>query len=185
MSNLLVIGQTGTLGSYLQRQLRGIPCNIRFHQAQSWKQLFTDNQIDTIIHTARCCRKTSPRRDYATMREEIIGMINILDYCNFNAHFIYISSKTVLGITSESEHWLTPESIFPTIQECINGKHVNQAINLPNNAVIPQYTKKLSSEHEIYANTKIACENLVKSRMKKYSILRVWDILPYNASSNK
>lgn len=179
LQNILIIGQTGLLGSYLQANLHGVPCNIRFGEKDRWLRFFEDHKIDVVIHTARACKKThnGKIRDYETMREDLTGMMNILNACGPDKKFIYMSTKVVLGITTESEFWMTPAEILPIIVQCMEGKYTNQTINVPvhKNKIVTDFDQ-LNLDRKIYAWTKLGCENLVKSYCKDYTIMRIWDI---------
>ena len=49
--------------------------------------------------------------------------------------------------------------------------------NVPHNEHTKINLTPLGEEHCIYAETKLAAEDLIKKTAKKYSIFRIWDIV--------
>ena len=174
MSDILLIGSTGTLGRAIQKEINCICSTTRFDDKTGWQKLFSQNNFNTVIHVARSCRKNSPRRDYLTMREELLGLINILDAGGKNCNFLYASTKVVYNILNQ-ELWMHPNDIVPYFVDCANTKG-QKVIDVPAQNREEKVRDNLSLEHEIYRSTKLASEDLIKFACNNYSILRIWDI---------
>ena len=167
MNNVLLIGASGFLGQHLAKYNPTV-ATVRFEDPIDLWQQYKD--IDTVWLVARACRKTYPRRDATTKRVELQGIQRI---CNVfsDCHFVYTSTKVVYGLTDDDVRPCSREHIgnlfvhkFPHIQ---NVPHTNHdTVNL----------EPLGEEHRIYAETKLAAEDIIKSTVKSYSILRIWDI---------
>lgn len=174
MSDTLLIGGTGTLGSWIRESIDCDVSTVRFLDKQGYTQLFEQNNYKTVIHVARSCRQQFPRRDYETMREELLGLINILDAGGKHCNFLYASTKVVYKIINQ-EHWMHPKDIaeYFVNHRDLTGQRI---IDIPLHAGKDKVRDNLSVEHEIYRATKLASENLIKYACKNYAIFRIWDI---------
>jgi nucleoside-diphosphate-sugar epimerase len=167
LNNVLLIGATGFLGQHLTTLGPQIATTRFEDPADAWQQY---QGINTVWLVARACRKTYPRRDAETKRIELNGIQNI---CNVfsDCHFVYTSTKVVYGLTDDDVRTCSREHIgnlfvhkFPHVQNVPHTDH--DTVNL----------EPLGEEHRIYAETKLAAEDIIKSTVKSCSILRIWDI---------
>ena len=167
MNNVLLIGASGFLGQHLAKYNPTV-ATARFEDPIDLWQQYKD--IDTVWLVARACRKTYPRRDATTKRVELQGIQRI---CNVfsDCHFVYTSTKVVYGLTDDDVRTCSREHIgnlfvhkFPHVQNVPHTDH--DTVNL----------EPLGEEHRIYAETKLAAEDIIKSTVKSCSILRIWDI---------
>ena len=165
--NVLLIGATGFLGQHLATLDPQIATTRFEDPIDHWQQY---KGIDTVWLVARACRKTSPRRDAETKRIELEGIQRI---CNVfsDCHVVYTSTKVVYGLTEGDVRTCSREHIgnlflhkFPDVQNVPHTDH--DTVNL----------QPLGEEHRIYAETKLAAEDIIKRTVKSCSILRIWDI---------
>jgi nucleoside-diphosphate-sugar epimerase len=178
LKNVLVIGHTGYLGSYITDVIDPIITDLRFESSYiDWSLLKASNpQIDTVIITARACSKTSPRRTADTMGLEIRGLTNILSTFR-DCHIIYTSSKAVYSIDNKQNKPISRRTITDYIINSINRTRINNTIVLPVHEPDLIFDKDLTEEYNIYANTKKCAEILIKRFAHTYTILRIWDII--------
>ena len=176
--NIAVIGATGTLGRALMKIPGTIECPIRFEDSKQYQKWFAENQnINTVWHVARACRKTGVRRDHRTFLLEVIAMKDLLQSRASECVFVYASSKIVYGLgglSGNPNDHMSADSVakyfaddrFGVLNCPIEQTHTD--IDIGN----------LDSQRLIYALTKLFNENLVKSHCRQYKILRIWDIAP-------
>lgn len=164
--NTLLVGATGYLGSYLC-QFDPVIATTRFEDhEQDWQQY---KNIDRVWLVARACRKTEPRRDLNTFLLETQGVANI---CRAfpNAHIVYTSTKVVYGLTDDSVGEVSRLQIAQHMIDPQQGTHDIPAMEFEEKSI-----KSLAPHHQWYAETKLVCEGIVRSR--KHTILRIWDIV--------
>lgn len=176
MSEILLIGATGLLGKSLSNHFDCVDTKTRFEDKQGWDRLFNENNFHTIFHVARSCRVNQPRRDFNTMQQELHGMINILEAGGKNCRFVYASTKVMYGLTNESVHPMSADDFVPYYQQALQDNYKNKIANIPDVDFTSLPWSNLSTHHRIYAETKQACENLVKNACKNFTIFRIWDI---------
>jgi nucleoside-diphosphate-sugar epimerase len=168
MKNVLLIGATGLLGSYLAKTYKPTIATTRFEDPlQDWKQY---KDIDTVWLVARACRKTAPRRDEHTRQLELQGIQNIIDTFK-DCHVTFTSTKCVYGLTDNSVHEVFVNHIGNLMCHSIPGTS-----NVPHNEYTAIDLEPLGIEHRIYAETKLAAEEIVKTA-RSYTIMRIWDII--------
>ena len=167
MNNVLLVGATGHLGSYLAKTYDVTVATTRFEDpVEAWQQY---KGIDKVWLVARACRKTAPRRDEYTRKLELQGIQNIVDTFK-HCHITFTSTKCVYGLTDNS---IKPVSV----------DHIGNLMchNTPGTSNVPHcdYTlinlDPLGTEHRIYAETKLAAEEIVKTA-RSHTIMRIWDI---------
>jgi nucleoside-diphosphate-sugar epimerase len=168
-----VIGATGTLGRKLMQAPDTIACPIRFENANHYHAWFEENNdVDTVWHVARACRKNGVRRDFDTFMLEQNAMLKLLATRVKDCRFVYASTKVVYGVTSNE---ITPISASVTAENFTDSK--TGTVNFPewkgNKEV---NTSNLGHGHLIYAMTKLACEQYIRERCSNYKIIRIWDI---------
>jgi nucleoside-diphosphate-sugar epimerase len=176
--NIAVIGATGKLGRALMKIPGTIECPIRFEDSKLYQKWFAENQnIDTVWHVGRACRKTGVRRDYCTFFLETNAMKDLLKSRASECVFVYASSKIVYGLGGLSKNpkdHMTADNVSTYFADGKLGvfncpiEQTNSKIDIDN----------LDSQRTIYALTKLFNENLVKKHCKEYKILRIWDIVP-------
>lgn len=179
MSNIVTLGMTGFLGSYLMDCFNTQGWPGRFEHSSAWWAINQDESIDFVFYCARACRKKHPRRDKETVMLDTEGLIKAIKTFP-NAHFLYCSTKVVDGWVEEWQRPISRITIGNYFQRVIDGEFHNSTIHLPEIST-NQLTKfppqiKLSQEHALYADTKLIGETLVKSCVKDYTIFRIWDI---------
>ena len=165
--NTLLVGATGYLGSYLC-QFDPVIATTRFEDhEQDWQQY---KNIDRVWLVARACRKTEPRRDMDTFLLETQGVANI---CRAfpNAHIVYTSTKVVYGLTDDSIMGVSRATIAEHMLNPRGGTY-----DLPARWFQEKSIERLATHHQWYAETKLVCEGLVRSR-PMHTILRIWDIV--------
>ena len=167
MKNVLLIGATGLLGSHLAATYKPTVSTTRFEDpAEAWQQY---KDIDRVWLVARACRKTAPRRDEHTRKLELQGIQNIVDTFK-HCHITFTSTKCVYGLTNDS---IKPVSVY----------HIGNLMcystpgtsNVPHNEYTEINLDPLGTEHRIYAETKLAAEEIVKTA-RSHTIMRIWDI---------
>ena len=77
MNNILCIGSSGYLGSYLTDRFKCITTAKRFQWSPDVWRYDLAHQYDFVFLVARTCRKQHPRRDRLTMMDEVGGMIKV------------------------------------------------------------------------------------------------------------
>jgi len=172
--NVGVIGATGRLGRALMKQKNTVACDIRFEEAEQYHKWLSDHpEVDTIWHVARACRKTGVRRNFETFQLEINALRKLLDTRAKYCRFVYASTKVVYGITSSEITPMSAENTTDSFLDTQKGTH-----NFPQwkEAKIID-TNGLKAQHLIYAMTKLACEDLIRSRCSDHKIVRIWDII--------
>ena len=180
MNNIITIGQSGFLGSYLRDRFNTQSWPGRFEWYEKWwKDAAKGMDIDTVFYCARACRKETPRRDRETVLLETQGVIKTLNSFP-NAHLIYCSTKVVNGWTDDWKRSITRQKIGDYFERGLKGEFSNQIIHLPeiSEAQLRKFPpmEDLSIEHLHYARSKLIGEELVKSCAKDYTIFRIWDI---------
>jgi len=176
VSNILTIGDTGFLGSYLVDRFKTQVWGYRFGELNDYA---IPPSIDTVFYCARVCRKEPPRRDRETVLLETKGMVKILSTFS-KSKIIYCSSKVVDGWGKEWERPVSREKIGDYFEKTLSGSFSNQIVHLPEISG-PQLRKfppreGLSEDQIHYARSKLIGETLVKSCTKDYTIFRIWDI---------
>jgi len=171
LSNILLIGATGFLGSYLAEKYNVQIATTRFEDPkENWQKY---KGIDTVWLVARACRKVTPRRDRHTKELEVKGVANIAQTFK-DCHFVYTSTKCVYGFTNNDVRNIRLEQLGFFMRQNPHGIY-----NLPfidNNCREINLTP-LQAEHKIYAKTKLACEEIIKTTVKSHTIYRIWDIV--------
>jgi nucleoside-diphosphate-sugar epimerase len=169
LNKTLLIGATGFLGSYLAEHYDVEIATTRFEDPkEDWLQY---KNIDTVWLVARACRKESPRRDRKTKELEIKGIANIAQTFS-DCHFHYTSTKCVYGLTDNDIREIDRSRIGFYMCNNLNGTH-----NLPFTTINKINLNPLGEEHKIYAKTKLACEEIIRTTVKSCSIWRIWDIV--------
>lgn len=171
--NICVIGANGKLGKALMQLPNTVSCDVRFENSNDFDQWFRKHpKVDTVWHVARACRKSGVRRDADTFMLELKAMQDLLRSRAKDCRFVYASTKTVYGVTSE----MTPLSAN-NVAKYFPGD-LQGVINCPDWKDNKQENfEGLSPQHLVYAMTKLSCERLIKERCKHYKILRIWDII--------
>jgi nucleoside-diphosphate-sugar epimerase len=171
---IAVIGATGKLGRSLMQFPNTIACPIRFEDADHFEQWFEQNaDVDTVWHVARSCRSEGIRRDHKTFLLEQSAMDKLLESRARKCRFVYASTKVVYGLTSDE---FTPLPVHTIAEYFVDDK--KGLVNCPTWKNKSQISiNNISSEHLIYAITKLACESLVANKCLNYKIIRIWDIL--------
>ena len=174
---IAVIGATGTLGKALMKTPGTIACPIRFEDSKLYHEWFAENEnIETVWHVARACRKTGVRRDHKTFFLETNAMKDLLKSRASECTFVYASSKIVYGLVGVSKitnDRMTADSMvkyFSNIEVGVFDCPIQQTAREIN-------MNELDSQATVYALTKLFNENLVKTHCKTYKILRIWDII--------
>jgi len=179
MSNIITIGQSGFLGSYLKDRFNTDGWPGRFEWNQRWWTWAGNDAYDTVFYCARACRKDSPRRDRETVLLETQGIVKTLSAFP-NARIFYCSTKVVDGWTNDWDRPISRELIGYYFKRALKGEFSKQTIHLPeiSDAQLRKFPprEELSTEHLHYARSKLIGENLVKSCAKDYTIFRIWDI---------
>jgi len=169
LNNVLLIGANGFLGSYLAKTYKVTIATTRFEDPiEEWQQY---KNIDTVWLVARACRKTEPRRDRKTKELELKGVCNITETFR-HCHFHYTSTKCVYGLTEDDVREISVQHIGNLMCHNTNG-----ISNVPDNDYDTINLKPLGLQHRIYAKTKLACESIIKTTVKSYTIHRIWDIV--------
>jgi nucleoside-diphosphate-sugar epimerase len=167
MKNTLLIGATGHLGSYLAKTYDVTIATTRFEDpVEAWQQY---KDIDRVWLVARACRKTAPRRDEYTRKLELQGIQNIVDTFK-HCHITFTSTKCVYGLTDDSVLPVRAEHIGNIMCHDLYGIR-----NVPDNSYTEINLQPLGKEHRIYAETKLAAEEIIKTA-RSYNIMRIWDI---------
>lgn len=177
MNNTVLIGATGFLGSYIAENYPVKICPLRFEDSlEDWSRFATDaGPIDHVILLSRACQKTTPRRSISTMLLEVEGISKILQVFS-HSHIVYTSTKVVYGLTDNDVRPMSRKQITDTIIESIKQKPLNTIVNLPDENFLEGKFSNLGSEHQLYAQTKLVNETLIKNCAGTYSIYRIWDI---------
>ena len=177
MNNILCLGSSGYLGSYLTDRFKCITTAKRFEWDAAIWNYDLKQQYDFVFMLARTCRKEYPRRDRLTMMDEVGGIVKVLT-AHPRSHIVFTSTKCVYGIAHEEERPMTRQQIGDYFERVINGEFVNKTIDLPNrdDGMQISLNNALSDHHRIYADTKICDELLIKNCAKQYTIMRIWDI---------
>jgi len=178
MNNILCLGASGFLGSYLTDRFKCITTAKRFQwSADVWKYDLT-HQYDFVFLLARTCRKQPPRRDRLTMMDEVGGIVKVLT-AHPRSHIVFTSTKCVYGIANEEERPMTREDIGDYFERVLNGEFVNKTIDLPrrDDGMHVSLNNALSDHHRVYADTKICDELLIKNCAHQHTIMRIWDII--------
>jgi len=177
MNNTVLIGATGFLGSYIAENYPVKICPVRFEDSlEDWTRFATDaGPIDHVILLSRACQKTTPRRSISTMLLEVEGISKILQVFS-HSHIVYTSTKVVYGLTDNDVRPLTRKQITDAIIESIEQKPINTTVNLPEENFSEGDLFSLGIEHQLYAQTKLVNETLIKNCASTFSIYRIWDI---------
>ena len=177
MNNILCLGATGYLGSYLTDRFKCITTAKRFQWSPDVWNYDLKQQYDFVFMLARTCRKEYPRRDRLTMMDEVGGIVKVLT-AHPRSHIVFTSTKCVYGIANEEKRPMTRQQIGDYFERVINGEFINKTIDLPNrdDGMQISLNNALSDHHRIYADTKICDELLIKNCAKQYTIMRIWDI---------
>jgi nucleoside-diphosphate-sugar epimerase len=177
MNNTVLIGATGFLGSYIAENYSVKICPLRFEDSlEDWIQ-YSNNTgpVDHVILLSRACQKTHPRRSISTMLLEVEGLSKILQAFP-DSHIVYTSTKVVYGLTDNDVRPMSRKQITDVMMTSINENPVNTIVNLPNENFSQSNLSNLSVEHQLYAQTKLVNETLIKNCASTYSIYRIWDI---------
>ena len=176
MNNTVLIGANSFLGSRIVELYNPKICNLRFEDSESdWIDYGKNTDADTVILLSRTCRKTAPRRDRYTMLNEVAGVSKILNAFP-DTHFIFASTKVVYGLTDDSVHYTSRDSIIEQFLKSISGQLINTTVDFPEISFNEKSLNDLELEHQIYAHTKLCVEHLIKYCAKTYTIFRLWDI---------
>lgn len=177
MNNTVLIGATGFLGSYIAENYPVKICPLRFEDSlKEWEKYAADaGPVDHVILLSRACQKTHPRRSISTMLLEVEGISKILQVFA-HSHIIYTSTKVVYGLTDNDVRPMSRKQITDCLLESINRKPINTVVNLPEENFSERSLTDLSTEHQLYAQTKLVNETLIKTCSNTYSIYRIWDI---------
>ena len=177
MNNTVLIGANSFLGRRITELYNPKICNLRFENSeQNWIDYGKENvDVDAVILLSRTCRKTAPRRDRDTMLNEVSGISKILRAFP-NTHFIFASTKVVYGLTDDSVHYTSRDSIIEQFSKSISGQLINTTVDFPETSFDEKSLNDLELEHQIYAHTKLCAEHLIKYCAKTYTIFRLWDI---------
>ena len=178
MNNILCLGASGYLGSYLTDRFKCVTTAKRFQwSADVWRYDLA-HQYDFVFLLARTCRKQYPRRDRLTMMDEVGGVLKVLT-AHPRSHIVFTSTKCVYGVANEEERPMTREDIGDYFERVLNGVFVNKTIDLPrrDDGMHVSLINALSDHHRIYADTKICDELLIKNCAHRHTIMRIWDII--------
>lgn len=176
MNNTVLIGANSFLGSRIVELYNPKICNLRFEDSDSdWIDYGKNADADTVILLSRACRKTAPRRDRHTMLNEVSGISKILNAFP-DTHFVFASTKVVYGLTDDSIHYTSRDSIIEQFSKSISGQLINTIVDFPEISFNEKSLNDLELEHQIYAHTKLCVEHLIKYCAKTYTIFRLWDI---------
>ena len=177
MNNTVLIGATGFLGSYIAENYPVKICPVRFEDSlEDWKKFATNaGPIDHVILLSRACRKATPRRSISTMLLEVEGISKILQVFA-HSHIVYTSTKVVYGLTDNDVRPMSRKQITDYMLQSIYEKPINTVVNLPDENFSERKLTDLSAEHQLYAQTKLILETLIKNCSNTYSIYRIWDI---------
>tara|TARA_B100001057_G_scaffold276661_1_gene276951 strand:- start:839 stop:1381 length:543 start_codon:yes stop_codon:yes gene_type:complete len=177
MKNTLLIGATGFLGQTLQTLGPQIATTRFEDPIEEWQHY---KGIDTVWLVARACRKTSPRRDAETKRIELAGIQRICEVFS-DCHVVYTSTKCVYGLTDNDIRQVHREYVARVICSEFRGTR-----NVPDTQ--REHTVDLSplgEEHRIYAETKLAAEDIVRRTVRSHSIYRIWDLINTNVHTGQ
>ena len=178
MKHIAVIGHQGKLGTELMKHPDAIAVEWMFeNHPDVIKKWFDDHpEVDTVWHVARTCRQVGTRRDHQTFLTELAGMCNLLDTQARKCRFVYASSKIVYGLGGVSDN---PEEVLP-VNEVAN-QFMDDKIGIFNCPEWQDTTQinitGLDNQRAIYANTKLANEQLIRQYCSNFKIIRIWDIL--------
>lgn len=176
MNNTVLIGANSFLGSRIVELYNPKICNLRFEDSESeWINYGKNADADNVILLSRACRKTAPRRDRHTMLNEVSGISKILSAFP-DTHFVFASTKVVYGLTDNSIHYTSRDSIIEQFLKSISGQLINNTVDFPEISFNEKSLNDLELEHQIYAHTKLCAEHLIKYCAKTYTIFRLWDI---------
>lgn len=177
MNNTVLIGANSFLGSRIVELHNPRICELRFeNSAQDWLNYGNKNKdAHSVILLSRSCRKSAPRRDRNTMLNEVSGISKILQAFPA-AHFIFASTKVVYGLTDDSIHPTSKDSIIKQFSKSMHGQYINTTVDFPEISFNEKSLNDLELEHQIYAHTKLCGEKLIKCCAKTYTIFRLWDI---------
>ena len=177
MNNTVLIGATSFLGKRITELYNPRICTLRFEDSEeNWINYGDANaDADALILLSRTCRKTVPRRDRETMLNEVSGISKILKAFP-DTHIIFASTKVVHGLTDDSVHYTTRDSIIKQFSKSLSGQLINNIVDFPEVDFNKKGLNNLQLEHQIYAHTKLCAEHLIKYCAKSYSIFRLWDI---------
>jgi nucleoside-diphosphate-sugar epimerase len=177
VNNTVLIGATGFLGSYIAENYSVKTCPLRFEDSiEDWTRFAIDaGPVDHVLLLSRSCRKTSPRRTVDTMLSEVDGISKILQVFA-QSHIVYTSTKVVYGLTDNDVRPLTRKQITDSLLQSIHDSPINTIVNLPDETFSESSLNDLSKEHQLYAQTKLVNETLIKNCASTYSIYRIWDI---------
>ena len=177
MNNTVLIGATGFLGSYIAENHLVKICPLRFEDSlEDWTRFATDaGPIDHVILLSRACQKTTPRRSISTMLLEVEGISKILQAFP-DSHIVYTSTKVVYGLTNNDVRPMSRKQITDYLLQSIYENPINTIVNLPDEDFSESNLSDLGVEHQLYAQTKLVNETLIKNCASTYSIFRIWDI---------
>lgn len=177
MNNTVLIGATGFLGSYIAENYPVKICPLRFEDSlEDWTKFAIDaGPVDNVILLSRACQKTPPRRTVDTMLLEVDGISKILQVFA-HSHIIYTSTKVVYGLTDNDVRPMSRKQITDCLLQSIHENPINTIVNLPDETFSKSSLNDLSVEHQLYAQTKLVNETLIKNCASTYSIYRIWDI---------
>ena len=163
----MLIGATGFLGQHLATLGPQIATTRFEDPIDEWQQY---EGIDTVWLVARACRKTSPRRDVETKRIELEGIQRICDMFS-DCHVVFTSTKCVYGLTDNDIRQIHKDYVARVFCSEFHGTR-----DLPANLEHTIDLSPLGEEHRIYAETKLAGEDIVRRTVRSHSIYRIWDI---------
>lgn len=171
--NICVIGASGKLGKSLMKLPDTVSCDVRFENSHEFERWFQEHPtVDTVWHVARACRKEGTRRDEKTFMLELKAMQDLLSTRAKDCRFVYASTKTVYGITSETTP-LSADNVANYFTSDSEG-----VMNCPDwKTNTEENFSGLGTQHLIYAMTKLSCERLIKEKCSNFKILRIWDII--------
>ena len=176
---IAVIGATGFLGSKVMEYFsEAIECPIRFDDANGYKEWFDSHDVDTVIHLARCCKKSQiiPRRTEQTFLDEIQGIKNILSTKAKDCKFIYASTKIMTGKLIDNKP-ITRLDICKIFKNWLDQGTTNKIEYVPNFKEQHQFDiQAYAQHHKIYSLTKLAVEGFVQVMCKNFVIARIGDI---------
>jgi len=177
MNNTVLIGATGFLGSYIAENHPVKICPLRFENSlDDWTQYAIEaGPIDHVILLSRACQKTHPRRTIETMLLEVEGISKILQAFP-SSHIVYTSTKVVYGLTDNDVKPMSRKQITDCLLQSIHENPINTIVNLPDENFSESNLSDLGVEHQLYAQTKLVNETLIKNCASTYSIYRIWDI---------
>ena len=177
MNNTVLIGATGFLGSYIAENYPVKICPLRFEDSlEDWNKFAIDaGPVDHVLLLSRACQKTPPRRTVDTMLLEVEGISKILQVFA-HSHIVYTSTKVVYGLTDNDVRPMSRKQITDCLLQSIHENPINTIVNLPDETFSKSSLNDLSVEHQLYAQTKLVNETLIKNCASTYSIYRIWDI---------